>query len=122
MNRNRHATLGKNSNVEIVAHRDALITGRPLALCTHATIVPDNKARFAMSCIERWGMVAAEPDGEDSQGRAKLRRLTAGEVAKHACDCADLAFSEFHARGWLVEVPTYSETIDALQELENAND
>jgi hypothetical protein len=62
-------------------------------------------ARLACALIERWGIVAAEVDGEDSAGRSRLRRLTPDELVKNACETADAAMNEFEKRGWLIEIP-----------------
>ena len=64
------------------------------------------EAAFAMHLIERWGMIAATPDGEDSAGRAKLRPLSATEVVDRACDVSSTAFMAFRLRGWLETDPT----------------
>jgi len=71
----------------------------------HSTKALQSVARLACALIERWGLVAGEIDGEDSAGRSKLRRLTPEELVKDACATADAAWSEFEARGWLLEVP-----------------
>lgn len=95
---------------------------KPIALMAHARLLADQRAQFAMSCIERWGMVAADADGEDSAGRSKLRRLTSEEVVSHACECADKAYAEFRNRGWLVDIPSYQSLVDAMKDKENGND
>lgn len=74
------------------------------------------EARFAMACIERWGMVAAEVDGEDSAGRSKLRRLTVEEIVTHACDTAQCAYEEFETRGWILSLPGYEEIREQAEE------
>jgi len=70
----------------------------------HTSHHPDAKAQFAMSLMEK-ALIAAAENGEDSAGRAKLRALTAAEVALKACDIAEAAFYEFHSRGWMVIIP-----------------
>ena len=67
------------------------------------------KARLAAALLERWGPVAGEEDGEDSAGRAKIRRLSAEEIVEHACEIADRAIDSFRARGWMKAVPALSE-------------
>lgn len=71
---------------------------RKTALCS--------KADLAVRMIERWGVVVAEPDGEDSAGRQKLRMLSEIEVVQRACNMADLAIIEFESRGWVLALPT----------------
>lgn len=65
-------------------------------------------ANFSMSMIEKWGGVAAVPDGEDSRGRQKLRLQTPEELVKRACDTASLLIKEQQKRGWILEVPVPS--------------
>lgn len=67
------------------------------------------EARLSAALVERWGIVAAEQDGEDSTGRAKLRRMTPVEVVTAACDTAGLLVAEFRKRGWMIQLPTLEE-------------
>ena len=53
----------------------------------------EQEAILAMSLIERWGMVAGQPDGEDSAGRSKLRLSTPEELVDRAFIVARMAFS-----------------------------
>ncbi len=46
-------------------------------------------AVWSFRICERWAMAVAMPDGEDSDGRAKLRLLTPQEVAERAVDIAE---------------------------------
>jgi len=63
------------------------------------------EADLARAFIERWAMVVAVPDGEDSAGRQKLRMLTTDELVAKACDVAETFSREIERRGWLVELP-----------------
>ncbi len=58
-----------------------------------------------MQLIDRWGMIAGAPDGEDSAGRAKCRLLRPEEVVARACVTAQTAFEEFALKDWLLDVP-----------------
>lgn len=49
-------------------------------------------------------MVAAEPDGEESAGRAKLRLSTPQELGKRACNVAEEIATEIRKRDWFVEL------------------
>ncbi len=69
------------------------------------TTVPNQQARLAIQFVERWGAVAAEPDGEDSVGRQKLKLQSPPDTARRACDAAVSLYEEFKQRDWLVEVP-----------------
>lgn len=62
-------------------------------------------AEIAREMAARWGCVAAEPDGEDSAGRSRMRLATPDEVAARACNTAAALWAEFEARGWIVSIP-----------------
>ncbi|MDR3633741.1 MAG: hypothetical protein P4L84_07880 [Isosphaeraceae bacterium] len=81
-------------------------------IAIHETEHPGFEARLAINLIERWGLVAAESDGEDSAGRAKSRLSTPKELAQRACDVAAEASAELRKRGWIFSLPSQSE-IDA---------
>lgn len=71
--------------------------------------MPDAVARLATAFIERWGMVAGMPDGEDSAGRAKLRLSTTDEIVKRAFDIAEKFVAVADARGHMIDVPDLNE-------------
>ena len=62
-------------------------------------------AKIALEIANRWGCVAAMPDGEDSAGRSKLRMQTPDEIAARAFDTAAALWTQFEGRGWLSELP-----------------
>lgn len=97
-------------------------TGFPVKIAQHPRVAIGPEANFALACIERWAMVAAELDGEDSAGRAKLRRMSPDEVVAHACDCAAKAFAAFKDRGWVIDVPSMAELAEAVKDQENNNE
>ena len=74
-------------------------------LVLHHLREPCTEARIAEALIERWGIVAARSDGEDSAGRQKLALLTPQELVERACETAALACAEFDRRGWFLHVP-----------------
>lgn len=78
--------------------------------------VPNTEARMAIAFVERWAMVAAEPDGEDSSGRQKLRRMTPDEIVNHACQTATLLWAQFERFGWLTDIPSPEEAKKAWLE------
>ncbi len=80
-----------------------------IRVCVHHRIQATPEAAFAMQIMDRLALVAAHPDGEDSAGRQKLRLLTPEEAAERACKMAAIAFENFKALGWLVEVPSLEE-------------
>ena len=69
------------------------------------TQMPHPVAQFAMQLIERWGMIAGTPDGEDSAGRMKVRLLAPEEIVARACRTAEIAFEQFAHKDWLFDVP-----------------
>ena len=80
-------------------------------LIVHDTEYPIAEARMAEVLIQKWGMVAAVEDGEDSSGRAKLRCMTPAEVVDRACTVAHSTMEEFRKRGWLISAPDISELL-----------
>lgn len=73
------------------------------------TEAPDEIATLATILIEKWGLVAAMPDGEDTAGRAKLRLPTPDELVNRAFDIAAKTYEVARARGLLISVPDLNE-------------
>ena len=114
-----------NDFVEVRPYRDWQVAGG----VNHQIVnrfAPDPRAKFAMQCVERWAMVAATPEGEDSAGRAMLRRLTPDELVEHAMNVSEKLCDAMSDRGWFVEIPSLEESKDFLKqvedELEGSND
>lgn len=86
-------------------------------------IILDQVASIAKEMAERWGMVAALPDGEDTSGRQKLRIMTPEELVERACTVAELLWLDFEKRGWTLDIPefvkTESYTINLKEEKED---
>jgi len=81
----------------------------------YSTKAPTRRAILAMQLLERWGMVAAHEDGEDTAGRQKFRLLLPDELVSRACETADQAIMEIEKRGWYLEIPAPTDaTEDAL--------
>ena len=55
---------------------------------THAEEFSGPEMVLAEKLVEKWGMVAAFPHGEDSAGRQRLRIMTPIEVADRALETA----------------------------------
>lgn len=70
---------------------------------------PTLQGHFVMTLIEKWGMVSAKEDGEDSVGRAKLRTLTPQEVVTRAMDVAEIAFKSMRQAGLIIDLPDLNE-------------
>ena len=69
----------------------------------------DLKGKMALDFIVRWGAVAAIPDGEDSQGRQKLKVMEPSELVDRAVLCVELATAELAQRGWMIQLPDFKE-------------
>lgn len=95
---------------------------KPFGLMIHETSVLEKEAEFAAALIERWGMVSAKPDGEDSTGRAKLMLLSPEEVVERACSTTELAFKAFEKRKWIKEVMSVKECEAAAKKLKDRFD
>lgn len=66
------------------------------------THVQSPVAELAAELARSYGMIAGIQDGEDSQGRHKLRLLTADEVINRANTIAEGLFRTAGEKGWLV--------------------
>jgi hypothetical protein len=75
----------------------------------HDSSPPDRVARLAIVMIEKWGITAAKPDGEDSSGRAKLAMLPVDEMVARAFETAELVYKVAAERGHLLQGPTWAE-------------
>ena len=91
-------------------------------ITTHETELLTMRAKIAINFAERWGMVAATPDGEDSAGRQKLRMATTAEVSSRACDMVQAMFEEFEKREWVKKIPTIAELKEQYPSIENEDD
>ena len=95
--------------------------GQPLDGMFHRKFFPDDRLEFAKDIISRHALISAEPDGEDSAGRAKLKRIEPSEIVEFACQVADLAYAEFRNRGWLQAMPSMQEREDIARENSDRN-
>lgn len=85
----------KNSATEVYA-ADSY---ERLQLAIHDLRTPDSRGRLAMEIMRTTSFAGFMDTHPGAQ------RMTAADVAKHACDVADAAFNEFESRGWLIDVP-----------------
>lgn len=88
------------TNVQVVEEYDG--STKQVIYSSH---VPAYQGELALQFARHLAIATATDDGEDSQGRAKLRALTPVEVAVRACDMAEAFVCEFESRGWLVDCP-----------------
>lgn len=89
-------------------------------IMVHETEYLDQRARTAVSFVEKWGMALCEFDGEDSAGRQKMKVASCDSVVKRACEMTDLLFYEFRNRGWITDMPTYAEVDEKHENSETA--
>lgn len=82
----------------------------------YTTTSLDEPARLAGVLIEKWALVAAAPDGEDSAGRAKARLLTPEELVDRAIAVSERFYEVMRARGHLVDLPDLNEINEAYDD------
>jgi hypothetical protein len=70
------------------------------------------KGDMAWELIKRFGLIAGEPEGEDSSGRAVMRPMDTTEVVARACAITEATWNEFEKRGWLQALPTPPEVAE----------
>ncbi|MCV9940933.1 hypothetical protein OIU35_31670 [Boseaceae bacterium BT-24-1] len=104
-----HKTKVVATTEEMDLVRSDLFANSRFEFRQHAKKMVTQRAALAATLIEKWGMVACTGEGEDSAGRQRLRLLSPEEVVVRACDTADIAFTEFDARGWRVDLPGYDD-------------
>jgi len=103
-----HPTLvAKNDLLEV--YQGDRFQNEERVIMVHGKLAADSIASFAFQIIERFAMVAAQPDGEDSAGRSKLELLPTDKVAIRAFDIAEAAYAEAEKRGHLLRFPSLYE-------------
>ena len=63
------------------------------------------EAKIAVEMVQKWGVVAAVENGEDSTGRARVKLMSTKELINRACEAAELLIEEFEKREWLLYLP-----------------
>ena len=91
---------------------------RKYIIMQHDTEAPCAEGRFALELIGRFGLIAGEPDGEDSAGRQKGAVMPVAEVVARACDLSRAAFDALRESGWMVKVPTIAECEELVKSKE----
>jgi hypothetical protein len=112
-------TLDSTETTEALGYKQKFGDERYL---THHMLGPDLRGEWAVKFVERWAMVAAVPDGEDSAGRQKLRQMKPAELAAHACECVEALFNQFEERHWLLTVPPFEDVVKLLADPEDLAD
>lgn len=69
------------------------------------TEVPGLVGILALEMVQKWGMVAGMPDGEDSSGRHKLRLSTPDELTDRAIITAELLQKKLQDGGHMLKLP-----------------
>jgi len=79
------------------------------SVVAYETETLDHVGRLACVLVEKWGMVVAIPDGEDSAGRQRMRLPTPAELSSRALDIAETLMAVLRARGHVVALPDLNE-------------
>ena len=93
----------------------------PIGIAEHKTKVLDNRARFMLALVERWGMVSGKDGGEDSSGRSKLTLMSTEEVVDRAAESTISAFSKIDSLGWFDRLPSIEDATDILDNAPETN-
>lgn len=88
---------------------------RDVKVMAHRTEAPTSEGELAMRLVERWGMIMATPDGEDSSGRQKIRAQTPDELVDRALAVSKTLFERMRSSGNVIAIPS-------LQEIEKSFD
>lgn len=80
-------------------------------LIVHDTETAEYEAQAAFQLIERFGSVAAVPDGEDSSGRQRLRLQTPEELVERCFTIARLFMAEARRRNLVHILPDIAELL-----------
>lgn len=80
-------------------------------ILTHETEMLTMEGRMAFCLIEKWGMVAATVNGEDSAGRSQIIELTPDQVVDRAVSITEKALAAFRSKEWIVQGPDISELL-----------
>ncbi len=92
--------------IEVRTYKNEFDLGSKPCIRVHERNHLELRARTSIAFIERWGMVAAVPDGEDTTGRQKLRLATPTELVERACVITEQLFSAMDSKGWITELPS----------------
>ena len=85
-------------------------------LAINDTEMPTREGAFFMSLVERWGMVGARDDGEDSAGRARIGEASIDHVIERAAKMASRTFDEMRKNNNMFILPTIAEQKEAIME------
>lgn len=108
MKTNEDRVIGGNDTVEFVSIPE-YGSNSNRKVVTHNRELFDSRAQTCVGLIERWGMIAGKPDGEDSSGRSKYALATPRETVERAVEMVDEMMSAFADKGWIVNVPSFED-------------
>jgi hypothetical protein len=80
---------------------------KEVAMFLKQTVTEEGKMVFAL--LEKWGMVAAMDDGEDSTGRHKVRLASVEEVVGRAFAVTRLFMLKAEEFGYIMKLPDLNE-------------
>ena len=100
---------------ESKVYKEMYSEGNLPKIAIHDTERPTAEGMFALSLIEKWGMVQGSPEGEDSAGRAKMNQMPIAETIDRAFEMSELAFKRMRKDGLMNTLPTYAEMEVILQ-------
>jgi len=86
-----------------------------LQFVTHNTEILEDEARLAFEMINRWGMVMAIPEGEDSAGRAMVRLATPDELVTRAFEVSHLAMKQAKIKKLIFKAPDIEKIYEDLE-------
>jgi hypothetical protein len=108
-------------NEEIVYQEDQdYLKPKPL-VTIHTKEGLNTEATYAMHLAERFALISAEDDGEDSAGRQKLRLATPEEVVERACNIAGLMFVTFRKLNWVLPIDDYKTIVERIAKQKKEN-
>lgn len=112
--------VARRDGIAILAHGQFRNRETQVTIAHVAVLTP--KGDMLRRLVERWGMVMARPDGEDSHGRSKVGVMPVEEMVARAADTVDEMYRVIEERGWSVDLPTPLEAENMLYAGEDAGD
>ncbi len=87
----------------------------------YCTRIPTQEASFALSMIERFGLVSGKDGGEDSGGRHHIALMEPEAVVERAFKIAALSFRHMESAGLFVQLPDLNQ-VNAERDAEKAEE
>jgi len=83
-----------------------------IKVTTNETELLEVEARMAADMVIKWGMIVAEPDGEDSSGREKTKLMSVENLVERAFRTAKLILETARRENLIHTPPTLKEIAD----------